>query len=284
MLVQWLDDCIIKSFIELFTAPPSSCLYCHSVPVFINVSNDSRLSCRCHAVGECNVIISLECQHVHICSTGSGSCRDAWWFCRCEHTTPPCLVSLAENSHGYSLLAFRWTRSKRVFEQYDYIMIIIDNMILPMWNWLHAFIWWRDNMCDVSFNRVSHVFHPNQSCPRHLIPRWNTPCLSCYFLSMRSIAFMSTWEQFKNQIIRHTAWNQYWLIRLVCLKNQIIRHTAWNQYWLIRLVCRFTWKRLICVFIHMLSFACIIAVLLYLMSASIRRRSIPILGICENRR
>ena len=182
MLVQWLDDCIIKSFIELFTAPPSSCLYCHSVPVFINVSNDSRLSCRCHAVGECNVIISLECQHVHICSTGSGSCRDAWWFCRCEHTTPPCLVSLAENSHGYSLLAFRWTRSKRVFEQYDYIMIIIDNMILPMWNWLHAFIWWRDNMCDVSFNRVSHVFHPNQSCPRHLIPRWNTPCLSCYFL------------------------------------------------------------------------------------------------------
>ena len=177
MLVQWLDDCIIKSFIELFTAPPSSCLYCHSVPVFINVSNDSRLSCRCHAVGECNVIISLECQHVHICSTGSGSCRDAWWFCRCEHTTPPCLVSLAENSHGYSLLAFRWTRSKRVFEQYDYIMIIIDNMILPMWNWLHAFIWWRD---------------------------------------MRSIAFMSTWEQFKNQIIRHTAWNQYWLIRLVC--------------------------------------------------------------------
>ena len=176
---------------------------------------------------------------------------------------PPCLVSRPWNSHWYSLLAFRWTRSKWVFEQYDYIMIIIDNMILPMWNWLHVFIWWRDNMCDVSFNRVSHVFHPNQSCPRHLIPRWNTPCLSCYFLSMRSIAFMSTWEQFK---------------------NQIIRHTAWNQYWLIRLVCRFTWKRLICVFIHMLSFACIIAVLLYLMSASIRRRSIPILGICENRR
>ena len=156
MLVQWLDDCIIKSFIELFTAPPSSCLYCHSVSVFINVSNDSILSCRCHAVGECNVIISLECQHVHICSTGSGSCRDAWWFCRCEHTTPPCLVSLAENSHGYSLLAFRWTRTEWVFEQYDYIMIIIDNMILPMWNWLHVFIWWRDNMCDVSFNRVNH--------------------------------------------------------------------------------------------------------------------------------
>ena len=41
---------------------------------------------------------------------------------------------------------------------------------------------------------------------------------------------------------------------------------------------RFIWKRLICVFIHMLSFACIITVLLYLMSASIRRRSIPILG------
>lgn len=66
-----------KSFIELFTVPLSSCLYCHSVSVFINVSNDSRLSCLCHAVGECNVIILLECQHVHICSTGSESCRDA---------------------------------------------------------------------------------------------------------------------------------------------------------------------------------------------------------------
>ena len=53
---------------------------------------------------------------------------------------------------------------------------------------------------------------------------------------------------------------------------------AWNQYRLIGLVCRFTWKRLIYVFIHIPSFACIITVLLYLMSASIRRRSIPILG------